>query len=288
MTEFRICEFCGKTSDEYKIVKTSRFGKKQYFCNTHYYQMVRNGEIKRTHKWKNEIIEHNDYLEIMLYDKSNNVNGVTKVSKEHRELIGEYKWYRKVYPNRYTDYVVSNTKGTPIRLHSLICEQLYGEKPDGMTVDHINRDGLDNRNENLRYLDQTYQNYNQRVKKNNKLGIAGVCQDKRGYWHSQIIYKGFKLHRCFKNKDDAIKKRKHWELLISQNRIEELYRENVSKKVIGVNKVKENVYKAQITYKGFNIQRRFHNLQDAIDKRKYWEELISNNEINKLYEEKNN
>ena len=66
------CEYCSKTSEFHKIIKTSRFGEELLLCNTHYYQMVRTGKVERTYKWKNNIVEHDSFLEIILYDKNNN------------------------------------------------------------------------------------------------------------------------------------------------------------------------------------------------------------------------
>lgn len=222
------CEFCEVDSNKEKIVSTKRFGGERSFCNTHYYQMVRHGEIKRTSNWRNEIIEHEDYLEVVLYDKNQNVTGKSMVSKHHRELIENYKWYRKPYPNRYTDYVLARDKnGKHLRLHALIAERLLGKAPDGMTVDHKNRDGLDNRDENLSYKDQTFQNYNQRMHRNNKSGVKGVSWSNlgSGYWAAQLRYKNIKLHKHFKIFEDAVATRTYWESLIESDRIDMLEKE---------------------------------------------------------------
>jgi hypothetical protein len=220
-----VCKFCGKTRNETEIIKTSRFGKEEFYCKTHYYQMVREGEIKRTYRWKNEIIEHDDYLEIVLYNKDQSVSGTTKISKQHRELVEKYKWHRKVYPNRYSDYVLStNENNKSIRLHVLIAEVLHGKKPEGMTVDHINRDGLDNRDINLVYKDQTDQNFNQRMHKNNTSGVKGICRQGK-YWVAQLRYKHIRLHKIFKEFEDAVAKRKYWEYLIENKQIQLLENE---------------------------------------------------------------
>jgi hypothetical protein len=52
-----------------------------------------------------------------------------------------------------------------------------------LTVDHMYRDGLDNRKRNLRLINQSEQNINQRTQKNNTSGIKGVSfKKRRNHW----------------------------------------------------------------------------------------------------------
>ena len=59
-------------------------------------------------------------------------------------------------------YRVVNLRGRMYQQHRIIWEMHNGPIPDGLTVDHINRDGLDNRLENLRLADYVVQNRNRR------------------------------------------------------------------------------------------------------------------------------
>lgn len=56
-----------------------------------------------------------------------------------------------------------------IRMHA----QIMGT-PKGMVTDHINRNRLDNRRENLRIVTQQYNSLNTRMSKNNTSGYRGV------------------------------------------------------------------------------------------------------------------
>ena len=60
------------------------------------------------------------------------------------------------------------------------------------TIDHINRIKTDNRLENLQWADISGQNFNQGLRKTNKLGVKGICKDKnniRATWQENGIQK---------------------------------------------------------------------------------------------------
>ena len=75
--------------------------------------------------------------------------------------------------------------------------------------DHINRNELDNRKDNLREASSQQNVFNSSIAKNNTSGITGVHYDKkRNKWCAQIMInrKGIFLGH-YDNKDDAIKSR---------------------------------------------------------------------------------
>jgi len=72
-----------------------------------------------------------------------------KINKEYEQWLSQWKWSYDRYAFRT---VMSNGKKTTLRMHAFILDASY---PNRRTVvDHINRDKLDNREENLRVVTQ--------------------------------------------------------------------------------------------------------------------------------------
>ncbi|CAH6418186.1 HNH endonuclease [uncultured virus] len=66
-----------------------------------------------------------------------------------------------------------------IPLHRLIADAMGLEIPAGCSIDHINRNKLDNTRSNLRVATQQVQVINQGLRKDNKTGFKGVS------WHTR-------------------------------------------------------------------------------------------------------
>jgi len=86
------------------------------------------------------------------------------------EWASHIRW--RSHPTRNTVYVVTKN----LYLHRIIMRT-----PEGMVTDHINRNGLDNRRENLRTVDHGVNAANSGLRSNNTTGYRGVQLYKRGY-----------------------------------------------------------------------------------------------------------
>ncbi len=86
------------------------------------------------------------------------------------EYLNQWKWC--LGGNGYAMRISYTPIKKTIYLHSLI-----NNTPKGFLTDHINRNKLDNRKQNLRSANFTQSNRNVDLRKDNKSGIKGV------YWH---------------------------------------------------------------------------------------------------------
>ena len=122
---------------------------------------------------------------------------------EDYEKIKDYHWFVSHY-----GYAYCSKNNKSYKAHRIIMDC-----PDGLEVDHINHDTLDNRKSNLRICSHG-NNMKNMPKRNSQSGITGVTHNKKyGYWIARIgLNKTTKHLGCFKNKEDAISARKQAEI----------------------------------------------------------------------------
>lgn len=100
--------------------------------------------------------------------------------EDYERVVAAGPWY--VRSHGYTNYALSGKVSW--QMHSFIM--------DGVGVDHINGDGLDNRRSNLRFANQSQNMANQRLRSDNTSGYKGVTgpRGKAGVWMAQIYHRG--------------------------------------------------------------------------------------------------
>lgn len=124
--------------------------------------------------------------------------GYTTVDVEYAWL-DKFKW--TLGKNGYA--TKDPNKPLPL-LHNCI----LGKSPKGFLSDHINRDRLDNRTCNLRFITATDSIVNTNIRKDNKSGYKGINWDSsRNSWRVAFTYKDVKINNYRKNIQDAIKLR---------------------------------------------------------------------------------
>lgn len=118
-------------------------------CRPHTNHLYRYGELRRFTHTPNEIVKVGKHAEIILYNRDMSESGVrVKISIES---IPEIKNLRFYYTNGYAKLSSSKTR----YLHQILSKC---ESP--LVCDHINRDKLDCRIENLRCVTRLENNLN--------------------------------------------------------------------------------------------------------------------------------
>jgi hypothetical protein len=87
------------------------------------------------------------------------------VDKDNYEEVSKYSWHR-ISNNYIATSFNHDQKRKSLYLHNLVMNRHdFLGKGQAQSIDHINRNGFDNRKENLRLLSQSDQNMNQATKK---------------------------------------------------------------------------------------------------------------------------
>ena len=128
-----------------------------------------------------------------------------KVDDEWFDYLNQWKWHAR--KSSLTFYArrkyYRNGKDNCILMHRLI-----SDCPKGLTVDHLDHDGLNNQYDNLKNCSQQENNVNRRALfcKRNTSGYGGVSWNKfENKWIAQVRRYKKQMHLgYFKTKEEAI------------------------------------------------------------------------------------
>lgn len=128
---------------------------------------------------------------------------VALVDDEDYDRLAQFSWYAARKRNTY--YAVRNTKAArgKIRMHRVVMQA-----PDDplIDVDHINRNGLDNRKENLRVCTRRENTWNMRSQSEYGPGVTRIKNGHgQGYrYRARIVCAGKRISiGCFATPEEA-------------------------------------------------------------------------------------
>ena len=166
------------------------------YCQRHLMQIKKYGEIKGapsvSRRSPNQFIIVGDSCSIVIRNIWGEVIGAALIDADDYERCKDIKW--AMHNNGYVRANIWRKY-----LHRWIAGQ------DGMEIDHINGNKLDNRKANLRTCSSLQNNMNSRLRKDNKSGYKGVYWNKqRQKWHATVKAQGKRQHLGFyENKSEA-------------------------------------------------------------------------------------
>lgn len=180
------CKICGKN----KIYSLG-------MCRKHYEQFRKYGKTldknKRTIYDKNDYIIENNICTMFLYDKFGNLTEKTIFDKKDLQKVKKHKWrYEKKIGNQH-GYVTADINDKTAKIHQIILGKI-----DGLEIDHINHNKLDNRRCNLRFVTRSQNNMN-------RSGVKGYYFDKnKNKWFSRVIINRKQIYLgYFKTENEA-------------------------------------------------------------------------------------
>lgn len=105
------------------------------------------------------------------------------------KTLRKYRWYMK------NGYAVTSIAYKRIKMHHLV----LGKPPKSKEIDHINRDRLDNRKQNLRFVSSL---------ENGQNTTASGVRKRGNSWEANVCLNYKKVFKSFKTKEEAEKWRK--------------------------------------------------------------------------------
>ena len=162
MKELKKCAICGVTRENKIIAMVHGVP----MCSKHKAQFYRHGKIidetPRTTQDKNQIVIHNDYAEVIIYDKTNKKEQHALIDIEDVPKVSQRKWRIEYKSIEKMGYVVSGTS----RKKRTYLHRLVMNYAGSLEVDHINRNTLDNRKCNLRIVPKIINEHNKTTRNN--------------------------------------------------------------------------------------------------------------------------
>ena len=131
-----------------------------------------------------------------LRNKTREIVDYALYDEEDDWLVGSYTWCRG--PKGYAQTGGGHSR--LMRMHSMI----MGKRP-GLEIDHINRNKLDNRRENLRFVTRSQNNLN----RHQGTGISYLARIDR-YWAKATLHKKTYNLGYYKTYNEALAARAAW------------------------------------------------------------------------------
>lgn len=116
----------------------------------------------------NEYIEYDNYYELRIIN-THNIEVKGKIDKDDYEKVSKHKWTLSIH-GKDIRIIGNSAELNRLGLHHFILDN----NNVNMVIDHINRDPLDNRKENLRIVSHSINSINAKARIESKTKIRGV------------------------------------------------------------------------------------------------------------------
>lgn len=188
--------------------KTKKYIKNCLSKGYYFVNLYKDGKTKTLalnyliYKYNNQYNQE-DFIDI------NGFEGIYKFNKKNNQVIniitGKYIKNNINNEGYYNIGLYKNKKEKHFKLHRLVFKS---HNPlidiEGLCIDHINQDKLDNNINNLRIATRSENGCNRKFYKNNKLGIKNIYKNKYNCFCVQIEKNKKNYSKSFKSLEEAI------------------------------------------------------------------------------------
>lgn len=116
----------------------------------------------------------------------------TLVDDDDYPYLSQFSWYAK--SSGGDTFYAYRSVGSYEKYKKVIMHREIMNPPDGLIVDHIDGNGLNNQKSNLRICTHAENMHNRRMNRENTSGYKGVCFAKNmNKWLAQIVVGGKKI-----------------------------------------------------------------------------------------------
>jgi hypothetical protein len=140
----------------------------------------------------NKVVHRDDGVSVIVLERKDGSAVPCYVDTADYPLVAGYRWH--VVINRTTTRLYAGTNRTTKNPHQRAAPKMHQILTGGKGWDHKDRNGLNNRRENLRPANNTQQNANKGLRADNHSGYRGVSiHQPTGKWMARV-QRGGKPH----------------------------------------------------------------------------------------------
>ena len=197
-------------------------------------------------------MKYNDFLSTPI-KRNNNGNAIIELRNKKKEIMGytiiddnlyyqlnQFKWHKDT-----NGYPISTINNKHWRISKYIFEILLKENIDNYQIDHINRNILNNKIENLRKVDHSGNMRNRGKKHNTSSEYIGVSYNKdKQIWTSVISINKKQLYAAYENEIHAAHQYNLWchEYNLHTAQLNQINKEDINNFILYEKPIKKDNY----------------------------------------------
>lgn len=199
---------------------------------------------------------------IIGYNKIYEISNIGRVKSFYKNSKEGNILNPNTYLGYYSQMLYLNKIGKRLFIHKLVAIHFIDNPNEYCTVDHIDKNPINNVYTNLRWVSRTQNNYNRSLQINNTSGQTGVSFNTfLNKWNAYIYKNDQRIQQLFEHKEDAI----NWRIQMVKQFYDSDYNSSLNPLQNEYTNFKENYYtlnKTDELWKDIIIQKRVYQISN--------------------------